>query len=138
MSYDFEPRWKNIEWFTLGACSWPWMLNEGLGLIIGVMEGKNPGSYICIPRNGLSPYDNEGFPVSAEEARMMAKAARALVACYKRLQKEWDELSPDERDGDYEYNEKHKLYKIPIREDFLEKALKFAEWAEKSGGFRIW
>jgi hypothetical protein len=140
MGFDLEPRWKKQEWFYIGAFIWSWLLGEGVGLIIGTMNGMSPAEYTFIPRKGLDPHHNKGFRVTAEEAQMMAKATRALVAGYNSIESQWDNLSDREREEQYRNNEGlHSFkYKAPVREDFLESALKFADWAEKSGGFRIW
>lgn len=116
------------------------MLGEGVGLIIGFMKGRTPAEYTFIPRNGLDPHSNEGFRVTADEAKAMAKAARALVSGYKFIEKQWNELTEEQREKDYKHNETSTSfrYKTPIRGDFLQTALEFADFAEKSGGFTIW
>lgn len=140
MGYDLKSRWKNNEGLYIGAFIWSWMLSEGVGLILGSMDGRSPGTYTFIPRNGLDPHSNEGFRVTADEARAMSKAARALVSGYKFIEKQWNELTDEQRERDYKHNETSTVfkYKTPIRNDFLQKAIEFADWAEKSGGFEIW
>ena len=137
--YDLIPRNKNVNSFSIDGFSWPLMLNEGVGLIIGAMEGVNPSTDIYELRKGCNPYGNDGFRVTSKEAWAMAKAARNLVSGYRYIQKIWDEFSDEEKEWRYENNKNlHNFkYKEPVNEEFLEKVLSFADFAEKSGGFTI-
>jgi len=35
-------------------------------------------------------------------------------------------------------DDRTRLYTLPVRRDFVEETRAFADWAEKSGGFRVW
>lgn len=135
MSYDLKPVKKNVEWLRMGAFSWSWLMNAGVGLVVGQGESKNPGAYSYIHQEkGGSPLSNDGYKVSSAKAKMMAVVARGIVSKYRFINNEWNELSEEER----EKQSKVDWYVKGVREDFLEKAEKFADWAETSGGFRIY
>jgi hypothetical protein len=139
MGFDLKPRNKNHPWFSMGVFVWSWLLNEGVGLVIGTMSGMEPCEYYFTPRKGLDPNLNDGFRVTAIEARCMAAAARTLVAGYKQIEKEWSTLTEAEREEQYRYANTPRIYKYrpPVKKSFLEIAQQFADWAEKSGGFTI-
>lgn len=138
MSYDLKPRNKNSEWFRMGAFSWMWMLDAGVGLVLGEGKGIEPASYRYIPdKKGASPCDNDGYYVTSKDAKLMSIVARGLVSVEKGKVDEWKNYTPEKQKNIEEWNTKHKIYNLPVREDFIEKAEKFAEWAEKSGGFWI-
>jgi len=139
MGYDLSSRNKEAGDFYMGAFSWSWMINAGVGLVIGTGPAKNPASYSYTPdAKGASPQTNDGYRVTAEQARMMAAAARGLVNVERFIAKEWEQMSEEDRKLDTEWNERSKIYRTPVRDDFIDKAAAFAEWAEKSGGFAIW
>jgi len=136
MGYDFVPRNKDLEAFYLGAFSWPWMLDAGLGLVIGTGPATKPGSYIFHPdEKGRSPRNNDGYRVSASDAKKMADIAEGIVFVERYIGEEWAELSEDQR---LSWERRGDLYRKPIRKDFLDKAEQFAVWARQSKGFRIW
>jgi hypothetical protein len=138
MGYDLKPRNK-IEGFHMGAFSWGWMLNAGVGLAIGTGNAIEPASYSYIPdKRGRSPQSNDGYYVSAKKAKLMSTIARGLVQVESFKNNEWDKLSPEKQKQMQEWNDKFKIYNMPVRKDFIEKTEDFAEWAEKSGGFWIY
>jgi hypothetical protein len=151
MGYDLRARNREVGDLHFGAFSWMWMLERGVGLIIGHSDGGD-GRHIYSPRivRGVStsPMHNDGFPVSASEARAMALAARGLAATERHRAAAWEELPEATRMaigalpiGVWKDNEYHMLERdrrAPVRADFIEKAERFAAWAEQSGGFRIY
>lgn len=137
MGYHLVPRNKNVDTFVMGAFSWPWMLKAGVGLPFGYGEGVVPASYVYTERpDGKSISDNDGAKVTAKEARQMAQLARWVVQYHKNLAWDWSRYPEQERNEMSSGHYRH-LYTVPVREDFLEKALDFADWAETSGGFSI-
>lgn len=143
MGYDLISKNKKakIQEMKYGIFSWPMILQEtGMGYILGYGLGMRPGSYVYQPRGkGGSPVSNDGFLVSATEAKAMARCARGFISVKRFINKEWEELSPEDlasrvscrnEDGTF-------LYKQKYHEDVLTKLEKFAEFAEQSGGFRI-
>ncbi len=138
MGYDLKPRNKDLDWFGMGAFSWSWMLNAGVGLVLGQGRGIKPGEYRYIPdKKGYSPCSNDGFCVTSKQSKIMAHVARGLVSVEKGKSDEWERMTEEERKQIEEWNTRHRMYNLPVRKDFIEKAEKFAEWAEKSGGFWI-
>ncbi len=98
MTFDQET--KRRGGFHLGAFSWPWMLREGVGLVVGYMRDPNSDSvcYIFQPdEKGASPTSNDNYHVSAHEARAMAMAARGLATCCRFANAEWDKMSEAEQ-----------------------------------------
>jgi len=67
---------------------------------------------------------------------MMAEAARGLVLVEKFKHDQWEKLPGEDQQRYKDYSNRH-LYNVPVREDFVEKAANFAEWADKSSGFKI-
>lgn len=65
----------------------------------------------------------------------MALLAIAVIHRYKHINEEVSKLSEEERER--KKSMFPDIYNWGVREDFLEKAEKFAEFAEKSNGFRI-
>ncbi len=138
MGFDLKPRNKKLDWFHFGAFSWSWMMNEGVGYIINYGKAKDPASFSYVPdKKGRCPAYSDGYYVSADLAWAMGRAALGLVSTCRRIIEEWEKLSPDERKRQEEFNKTHKLYKTPVREDFIDKVEKFGVWAQKSSGFGI-
>jgi len=138
MGFDLEPRNKKIDQFHFGAFSWSWMMNAGVGLVLGYSPSKQPAEFTYIPdKKGRCPSYNDGYYVSADLAWAMAQAAIGLTVGQRRINKEWAELEPEEREKQKERNEKLRIYKMPVREDFIEIVEKFAVWAQISRGFGI-
>jgi hypothetical protein len=142
MSYDLKPRHTDAGWFRCGAFSWSWLLDEGVGWPLGYCEGMEPGRYYCEhrPERLGTPMTNDGYHVTAGEAREMAKLARYVAAKHRTWQYHWQHLPETERKRRLDAREQpmtRGTYRYPIREDFIDLAEKFADWAEKSGGFRI-
>jgi hypothetical protein len=138
MGYDLSPLSDDVEeGFHFGAFSWSWFLGTGVGLVIGTAPCIHPGSYRFTPdENGRDPHCNDGFVVSAEQAKIMATLARNLVKIEKGRRQAWDEPDEATREEASKFGSRSYI-KPPVREDFVEKAAKFADWAEKSGGFEI-
>lgn len=138
MGYDLYPSNKELEKFYFGAFSWSWLL-EKIGLIIGTGAGVSPSSYSYLPdKCGRDPHCNDGFRVTASQSKALAMAAQGLVSNEKFIQKEWDKMSKEEKERKEKANQDFgKLYRTPIRKDFIEKVEKFAIWAYKSRGFSI-
>ena len=151
MGYDLKANNEGVEGFHFGAFSWGWMLGEGVGLIIGY--GKLDGAaYVYEPREVTyttadgeahtlmtDPCSNDGYPVDADEAMAMAHAAHGLVNVERAVARMHAELPPEEqaRREALPLLDRNKP-RMPVREDFIERVERFAEWAEKSGGFRVY
>jgi len=158
MSYDLKPMNEAVEWFRFGAFSFPVLL-EACGALFPCIH--NGGAYYCVwgvdprmPKGDDYPriLSNDGFPVTADEARIMARVARNFVA----IQRTLPDPTPEELVGaglrqkttfkreDVEALVLRAMSGTPehwpqkIRADFIEKIDAFARWAETSGGFEIW
>lgn len=136
MGMDLSPRNKAAGNFHWGAFGWSWMLAEGVGLPVGHFPGLSPGEFIYLDRpDGRSLGYNDGARVSAKEAKEMAKVSRWIVAKQRAMQQQFESRSEQQREAMRE--DKYKLYTLPVRTDWVDQLEKFADWAEKSGGFRV-
>jgi hypothetical protein len=158
MSYDLAPNNKTLKTFTLGAFSFPILL-EACGYLWPCIH--NGGQYYCafgadprMPNGDSYPklLSNDGFPVTAAEARIMARIARNLVA----IQRTLPDPTPEELKGagyaqktTFQREDVEEMllramgggkenWPMKIRTDFTDKFEQFADWADKSGGFKIW
>lgn len=138
MGYDLIPINKEIYSKSGMIFTWPTILEEtGAGYLFNY--GKNtfdPGKYIYDgSRNVGSPVSNDGFPVSKEEALIMARLFRGYVFVKRGLRKEWDKKTESERvmiiSHFGEMSE-------PPSEEFLQKVESMAEFCEQSEGFNIY
>ena len=137
MGYDLRPRNKGVDTFSMGAFSYGWMMETAVGLVVGYGPGLQPGSYVCYKRkDDCDLMCNDGGRVSAKEAKEMAKMARLVAQQQDRLHFHFEKLD-EETQKNYQEN-KYKLYQLPVRKDFIEKMRNFADFAEKSGGFRVY
>ena len=128
MSYDLIPRNKKVKGLSFGAFTWPILLQDtGICHVIGYGQGLRPASYVYQVGNGNigSPCSNDGYKVTASEARMMATVARGFVKVHTFNRKEWDELRNKE------------MYNIPWHTNRIKLVDNFADFAENSGGFKI-
>ena len=80
-----------------------------------------------------SPVSNDGFKVTASEAKVMAKLFRGDVFVKRFIRAEWDKKTEDEKNRILSY----KTCKEPPSKEFIDKVESLAEFCEKSGGFRI-
>lgn len=136
MGYDLRPRNKAAGEFHMGAFSWCWMLENGVGLPLGYGPGFAPGQFIFRERpDGKCVGYNEGALVTAAEAKNMAKVALWLADYQDDFYAEWMK-EPEESRARMQHNS-GRLYKLPVRRDFVAKVRAFAAWAEASGGFRV-
>lgn len=139
MGYDLYAKNKDAGEFHFGAFSWPWLLDAGVGLAIGQGPGFSPASYFYQPdRKGRDPMSNDGFHVKAADAKLMARLARVVVDLEKNRAEAFDKLPTETKAELSSFGSRTAhIYKMPVRDDFRQKALEFADWAEKSGGFTI-
>jgi len=142
MGYNLQPRNKKLDVFQVGAFSWSWMLEAGVGLVIGTGPAMKMGKYSFIADSkGHDPRKNDGFRVTAEQAKAMSLVAFGLARVNRSINSEWDNLSSKEKEqieADLSAIPRaENWYKSAIREDFIETAEAFAAWAKDSGGFCI-
>jgi len=155
LSYDLIPKNKEVGSFDFGAFSFPILL-EACGYLFACIQ--NGGQWYCtfgldprMPKGDTYPklLSNDGFRVTAEEARIMARVARNFVAVQRSLPDE--NLAKGSIEGQKEFRKEDVLEALmrgmhggqpgpwpkKIRTDFTDRFEKFAEWAETSGGFEI-
>ena len=136
MGFDLKPQKKDVGYHHMGAFSWSWMLNSGVGLVLGTGPGITAGQFVCRERpDGLNPHCNDGAKVTAKEAQQMVQIARWVADHQDALYDVWMS-EPEERRKQMD-DSPSGLYNHPVRRDFVEKIRAFADWAEKSGGFEI-
>lgn len=154
MGYDLTPNNSEIEDFHFGAFSFRVLL-EACGYLFPCIQ--NAGRWYCafgvderMPEGSTYPrlISNDGFQVTAEEARIMARVARNFVAIQRTLP---DENKTEDARSKAEFNREdvekalirgmyggQENWPVKIRSDLTDKFEQFAEWAEKSEGFAIW
>lgn len=151
MGYDFRPKNKAAGDFALGAFTWPVLLEAAGYLFPSIHSG---GQYYAVtdtdPRfRGDYPgiLANDGFKVTADEARILARIARNFVAIQRSLPEEHRSQELMHKAGGITRDDliaaltgpgKPAVWPAKVRDDFVEKVEQFAAWAEKSGGFEIW
>lgn len=137
MGFDLSARNKAAGDFHWGAFGWSWALEAGMGLPFGHGSGVEPASFVYSGRpDGCSLSYNDGARVSAKEAKEMAKLARWIAEYQENLYNIFMR-EPEEKRKLMEADH-HRLYTLPVRRDWVERLRDFADWAEKSGGFRVY
>jgi len=159
MSYDLIPVNEDAGDFRFGAFSFPVLL-EACGCLFACIH--NGAKWYCafgtdprMPEGDDYPrlLSNDGFAVTAEEARIMARVARNFVA----IQRTLPEPSPAELAGaglkqkvEFRREDVETMlmramgggsagpWPMKIRDDFTATFEKFADWADRSDGFAIW
>ncbi len=136
MGYDLMPKNKEAGSPHGMLFTWPLILNEtGACYLLGY--GNNTvdiGSYVYNGSRGPgSPVSNDGFKVTASEAKVMAKLFRGYVFVKRFIREEWDKKTEDEKNRILSY----KTCKEQPSKEFIDKVESLAEFCEKSGGFRI-
>ena len=144
MGYDFIPRNKKAGDYQIGSFSWPFMLDAGLGLVLGTGKGFAPAEFIYITRpDKLCVQYNDGARVTAKECRELAKVARWIAAVEDARIKQWATIPQERKDQMVsankmlESNANSPLYNLPWHPDVVQRFRTFADWAEQSGGFKI-
>lgn len=137
MGFDLRPRNAAVSTFSMGAFSYSWMMDSPVGAVVGYCHGIEPGSYLGMERpDKCDLMFNDGGKVSAKEAREMAKVARLVAKQQDMLHEYFDNL--DEATQKKYRENALKVYKLPVRKDFVQKLKDFADFAEKSGGFKVY
>lgn len=158
MGYDLKATNADVEPFRFGAFSFPVLL-EACGYLWPCIH--RGGQWYCtfgvdprMPQGDNYPalLSNDGFKVTAEEARIMARVARNFVA----IQRTLPDPTPEEMEGAgwnqkpiFERKDVEQVlmramsgaapgpWPVKIRADFTDLFEKFAPWAERSGGFAV-
>lgn len=144
MGYDLTPRNKKAGDYHIGAFSWPMMLDAGLGLVLGTAPGFKPAEFIYLSRpDNLCVQYNDGARVTAAECKDLAKVARWIAAVQEGRIRQWEKVPDEEKDRMKAANKRLEsegrsaLYKLPWHPDVVKSFRDFADWCEKSRGFKI-
>jgi hypothetical protein len=156
LGYDLSPKNTKLEAFHFGAFSWGPLL-EACGYLFPCIQ--DGGRWYCVwgtdprmPEGDTYPtlLSNDGFTVTAEEAKIMARIARNVVAVQRSLPEENRGHGTTATQMEFRREDVQELlmramsgaapgpWPVKIRDDFTEKYEQFADWAEQSGGFEIW
>jgi hypothetical protein len=156
MPYDLKPNREEAGVHTIGAFSFTHVLGACNHLFPIINERGRWYRVLGVDDRFVNPnYPEimmvEGFPVTDEEARIMARLVRNWVAIQRSL--------PEEHRGGGLLNQSaepinrermmaalkqalsgqtEEPWPIKVRDDFTDKAEAFAAWAATSGGFRIY
>lgn len=140
MGYDFSPRHEDAGRFHMGAFLWPHLLEQCGAYFICIQQPYGAKWFFIsgvderMPEGDKYPrlISNDGFPVTEEEAKVLARIARNYATIQRNLE--------DQPEDDNSFLKPVALQNWPrkIREDWVDQLEKFADWAEKSGGFEIW
>lgn len=117
--------------------TWPVILNEtGACYLFGYGYFKfDPGKYVYDgSREDGSPVSNDGFEVTQEEARIMARLFRGYVSVKRELREEWNK-KPEREQIRIKSLLGDKVE--PPAEEFLHKVEMLADFCEQSEGFNI-
>lgn len=143
--------------FHFGAFSWGPLL-EACGYLFPCLS--RGGQWYCLwgadprmPEGDTYPrlLSNDGFVVTADEAKIMARMARNFVAIQRSLPEDHRGSGTSSTQMMFKREDIEQIlmkamsgitddrpWPVKIRDDFTEKYERFAVWAEKSGGFEIW
>lgn len=142
MGNYLRPRNKENDAFYMGWGSWQWLLDHAGLMWPLVFEGPKwymvTGIISRMPDGDTYPRPLDGsFKVYAGEARHLARVARNLAEMNKTLSPQQGLKFRDFQiiDGKTYYGTEP-MFEC-FREDWNDLYLRFADWAERSGGFRI-
>ena len=137
MSYDLMPK-NDIEEFRMGAFSWPVLL-EVVGYLFPFQSKGGRWVYnweqdkrFKEEHNYPIIISNDGFKITASEAKIMARMARNYCLIQRKLDDSHFNNDLPMSTPDWE-----KKWPQKIRDDWVDKFEEFADWAEKSGGFKV-
>lgn len=140
MGFDLIPRHSKAGDFHSNCWFWSWMLEAGVGLPVGHGKGVRPAQFVYKGRpDGCSLGYNDGARVTAKEAKQMAQMARWIADYQMTLKDIFEKESESTRESinkaQYPMN---LIYNMPIGQEWVDKLREFADFAEKSGGFRVY
>jgi len=124
--YHMVPNNKDVETFAMSAFHWPLLL-EQCGTYFAAVFDRKRWFYVSSVDERMGDSEegpalilNSGFPITEEEAKVLARIARNYVAMQRLLDlQKRDPIFP------------------AIKLQLLDLFETFADWAETSGGFRI-
>ncbi|PAF31889.1 hypothetical protein [Paenibacillus sp. 7516] len=139
MAYDFLPKKKEAGDFRLGSFAWTTLIETAFGCLFPCLT--KGGRYIYgwetdkrFKKEHEYPIliSNSRMRVTATEAKLMARMARNLVSIQRTL-----DDSHYNTEVAFDAAEWEKKWPQKLRDDWVDEYEKFADWAEKSGGFKI-
>ena len=132
MPFDLTPKNKGVSEMQYNIHFWSWLIESGVGLVLGAGAGAVSGTTVYRPRKGTGPLYNDGYTVTRFEAKAMAYAARGLANVLEARNEAIEKLPIADV-----VNAKEPVLQ-GADELLIHKVREFADWAEHSGGFRIW
>lgn len=155
MGYSLKPVNPDVESFPFGAFSFPVLL-EACGYLWPCIHGG--AQWYCVfgadprmPQGDQYPriLSNDGFLVTDEEARIMARVARNFVTVQRSLPESARDTTTIRGRAEFRREDVANLllkamdptpspWPQKIRDDFTNTFERFAAWAPGSGGFEIW
>jgi hypothetical protein len=139
MAYDFTPRKSEAGDFRLGAFVWTTLVEMAFGYLFPCqmkgakyIYGWETDKRFKKEHNYPILISNSYMRVTSTEAKLMARMTRNFVSINRTLDdSHYNEgVAFDAPDWERKWPQK-------LREDWLDEFEKFADWAEKSGGFKI-
>lgn len=138
MGYDMKPKNEGQKYFHMGAFLWPHFLEQCGAYFLCLNKGPKyyyvTGIDERMPQGDTYPalISNGGFPVTEEEAKVLARIARNYAVIQRHLPEQ-----PEDDDALFK-PEFMQPWPRKVRDDWVDTLEAFASWAEKSGGFEIY
>ncbi|MEK3787582.1 hypothetical protein [Paenibacillus sp. FSL K6-1230] len=139
MAYDFMRRNPEAGDFRLGVVAWPALIEYAFGCLFPCMSKNGRWAYSAktdkrfkTEHNYPILLSNSRMRVTSAEAKVMARMTRNFVAIQRTL-----DDSHYNNDVLFDAPEWEKKWPQKIHDTWIEEYEKFADWAEKSGGFTI-
>lgn len=127
MGYDLKPRNKKLGNLHLSGGTWP-TIAQSFGMYFDHLITRN--GYVSWDKSYPYILYNDGYRVSASDARILSRMARNFAKLQSALPDTWNEENIN-----HPYNPGRDLLKCS---DSITNSIKeFANWAERSRGFRI-
>lgn len=135
MSYWMRSLKKGANDLDLGAFSWPHILNEtGACYLLNYGENSiSPDTYYYQNGNNGSPVSNDGYKVTASEAKSIGRLLKGYVFIKTCIREQWEKMNEVDRQRVLEYSKNAE----PPSTEYIEKVDKVADFCLQSGGFRI-
>ena len=134
MSFTLISNNPDLKPIEVGSNSWViYMQDFALGYVLNYGTGLKSGSYVYEDGNKGTPTSNDGYIVTAEQAKAMALVAKGFVFVQRAVNEQWEALEQVQR----EHYEGSRFCRQSVHEDHLTWLEAFAAFAEKSNGFTI-
>ena len=141
MGNTLVPRNKSVPQKRVGAFFWSWLLDAGMGHIIGFQRCgplvQHDFRFRDDPEHPRAdPSNGGGYRVTAGEARAMAMWAHGFHSYLKQVGADWKSCQDDWRRKSFKESSGYRQA-VDVREDYVTQVEEFAQFAWESRGFRI-